>query len=490
MNHGTSADGLPWIEVSKTSPCFVTASGEPWTPIGHNDAICWPSLDGLFGRSDPARVESYLSMLRSHGVTVLRLMLEYSEGDGYLLENPCGNFVPEVIQFWDDFIPVCERAGMRLLLTPYDTFWMWDRWEPHPYSRRNGGPCADRGRLLLCTETREAMKRRLEFATRRWGASGAVFAWDVYNEIHPRFALGSAEVFTDFVTELSNFLRELELREHGRTHPQTISFFGPDMPMDPERISACIYRHPCLDFASTHLYETDTIDFPRNTVDPAIATARLIREALAETREGRPLFDSESGPIHAFKDHGITLAESYDDEVFRHMQWAHFAAGGAGGGMRWPNRVPHVLTRGMHCAQRALAGFLPLIDWPAFRRRNLNEEVRTNSEQVAAAACGDAAQAVVWLLRTNCAPRGRIEENGIGCMLPRDAEPLAVDVSVPALAPGRYRVTAWDTGQGRAVAAFECFADRESLRFETPGIVTDMAFAITRIAEPVPKSKL
>ena len=29
------------------------------------------------------------------------------------------------------------------------------------------------------------------------------------------------------------------------------------------------------------------------------------------------------------------------------MSWAHLASGGAGGGMRWPNRHPHVLTSGM-----------------------------------------------------------------------------------------------------------------------------------------------
>src|SRR3712207_8786775 len=57
----------------------------------------------------------------------------------------------------------------------------------------------------------------------------------------------------------------------------------------------------------------------------------------------------------------------------RHMQWAHFAAGAAGGGMRWPNRRPHVLTEGMRKAQHALAGFLPLIDWAHFRRRRSEE---------------------------------------------------------------------------------------------------------------------
>jgi mannan endo-1,4-beta-mannosidase len=54
---------------------------------------------------------------------------------------------------------------------------------------------------------------------------------------------------------------------------------------------------------------------------PAVSTGRLIREALAEITDTRPLFDSEHGPIHTFKDHGVTLPDAFDDEYFRHMQW-------------------------------------------------------------------------------------------------------------------------------------------------------------------------
>src|SRR5205085_9840294 len=141
-----------------------------------------------------------------------------------------------------------------------------------------------------------------------------------------------------------------------------------------------------------HLYEEDTIDFPRDTVVPAISTGRLIREALAEIRDGRPVFDSEHGPIHTFKDHGRSLFEAFDDEYFRHMQWAHFASGGAGGGMRWPNRHPHHLTAGMHAAQQALARFTPLVDWRRFGRRNLNAEVVVSSPDVRAFCSADGTQ--------------------------------------------------------------------------------------------------
>ncbi len=478
MHLNRTGAGLPWIEVCEDSPYFRTEDGRVWTPVGHNDAIPWPSLEGLFRRADPARAERYLSMLAGSGITVLRVMLEYCEENQHYFEIPCGRPNPDVVQFWDDLIGMCERLGLRLLATPWDTFWMWNRWDAHPYNRANGGPCQGRARLLLCPETRKAMKARLEFAVRRWGGSGAVFAWDLYNEIHPSHAGDSAEAFAGFITDMSTFVRDLETRMYGRSHPQTVSVFGPHIELDRTRIAASIYRHPCLDFANAHIYEEGTIDFPWNTVDAAISVGRLVREALAEIRDSRPFFDSESGPIHSFKDWNITLDEDYDDEVFRHMQWAHFASGAAGGGMRWPNREPHVLTPGMHRAQAGLARFLPRIGWPAFRRRNLNDEARVSDPDVALCACGDDAQAVVWALRKQWIYQGRLEENARGCPLPRDVPPLVTSITLPGLRAGRYRITAWDTYAGKAAAEFGVEHSGGGLCFETPGIVTDMAFAV------------
>ena len=52
----------------------------------------------------------------------------------------------------------------------------------------------------------------------------------------------------------------------------------------------------------------------------------------------------------------------------------------------------------MRAAQRAMAGFLPLIDWPRFLRRPL--DVACDAPDVACFACGDDSQAVIFLLRT------------------------------------------------------------------------------------------
>jgi mannan endo-1,4-beta-mannosidase len=452
----------------------VTEDGAPWTPIGQNDAITWPELNGLFRRKDVATAERYLDTLVDHGITVLRLMLEYAQFDSRFFERPAGRFRPEMIRLWDDLFTMCVDRGLRILLTPYDTFWMWRRWGRHPYNRRNGGPCRNRAGLLLCPESRKLIKGRLEFAVERWGASGALFAWDLWNEIHPIYAENSAGCFSEFISDLSEHVRRIELQRYGRTHPQTVSMFGPHVSME-ACIPDSIFRHPLLDFASTHFYAEGTIDSPENTVDAAMAVARLMRQALSETPADRPFFDSETGPIHAFKDHHRTLPEPFDDEYFRHMQWAHFAGGGAGGGMRWPNRNPHSLTPGMRMAQRALARFLPLIDWRRFRRRNLNAEIELaggdRNGSVRFAACGDPSQAVVWMIRTDTV--------GPDGMLRRDVTPLQPRIEVPGLDRGRYRIIAWNTSEGVAIGECTCAHRGGALQVDVPPLVADLALAIT-----------
>ena len=403
-------------------------------------------------------------------------MLECAHQRHRYLERPAGEFVPNMVRVWDDLFALCERYGLRLLLTPYDTFWTWKRWKYHPLNRKNGGPCARPNQLLLCADTRAAIKARLSFAVERWGGSGVLFAWDLWNEIHPAHAGDRPDCvdhFQEFIADLSDHVRGLEMRLYGRSHPQTVSLFGPELYWRPHlSLAEPIFRHPSLDFATTHIYMQGTIDYPRNTVDPAIDTGRLVRSALAEVRDTRPYLDSEHGPIHTFKDKKKTLPEAFDDEYFRHMQWAHLASGGAGGGMRWPNRHPHALTRGMRQAQQGLAGFLPLIDWTRFRRRNLNEEITLSHPRVAGFACGDGAHAVVWLLR-----RDSIGKNG---MLDPSAAPVSVRVGVPGLAPGHYQVTPWQTESGTALPSQHVEAGPGGVSLDLPPFRSDLAVAIHR----------
>lgn len=471
----TSAAQLGWIGTRPGIPYFLLDDGRPWTPMGQNDAITWPELAGLFRRRDLDGVEQHLRRLKAHGVTCLRLMLEYCHGEHRYLERPVGTFAPNMVRLWDDLFALLEKVGLHALLTPYDTFFLWVRWRHHPYNRRNGGPTASRKQLLTCPATRAAIKARLRFASDRWGGSPALFAWDLWNEMHPAHGGDDPATFAPFITDVGGYLRAFETERHGRAHLQTVSIFGPELVKHPATAEP-IFRHPALDFANTHLYEHGTIDDPKDTVAPALAVGRLMRAAVDEATDLRPVFDSEHGPIHRFKDRKHTLPAAFDDEYFRHMQWAHVASGGAGGGMRWPNRHPHVLTEGMRRAQLALSTAIPLVDWSRFRRRNLNAELQVSDDRIACFGCGDGTQALVWLLRRDTVIKART--------LDPDAAPMSVELAIPGLDEGRYQVLLVETVTGGVIGEMQaCAADRR-LVVSDIAVIADLALVVRPMEAP------
>ena len=257
---------------------------------------------------------------------------------------------------------------------------------------------------------------------------------------------------------------------YGRSHPQTVSLFGPELELQPHLdLRTPIFRHPDLDFATIHIYRTGTIDHPRDTVRPALAMGAIVRECLGEIADGRPFLDTEHGPIHSFKDKHRTLPEAFDDEYFRHLSWAHLASGGAGGGMRWPNRHPHVLTHGMRRAQGAMAGFLPLVDWTGFRPRNLNEEGRAPGFHLF--ACADRDQAVAWIVR-----RGGRDGRG---MIADGVPPATARLTLP-VADGSWSLRLFDTQEGRSRGEQVAVARDGLLAVSIEDVGADLAIAARR----------
>src|SRR4051812_8254858 len=443
-----AARPLPWVRRAPGRRYFETEDGEPFLIIGQNDALTWPELEGLLDRRDLPSVDRHLGWLRAHGVTTLRVMLEYV-GDGLYLEHRPGEFDPVTVRAIDDLVALCERHGLRLLLTPFDTFFTWVMWDDHPYNAVRGGPCHRQLDLLTEPEGMVAVKRRVAFAVERWGGSGAVFAWDLWNELGHDHGVeteaidaATARTLGRVIAELSAFVRAIERREFGKAHLQTVSHFGAE-PKGP--LADLIFRHPDLDFATTHVYEPGAIDAPTNTVAAADAMARWVRHALAEIGDGRPFTDSETGPIHTYKDLGITLPDAFDLSYFRQMAWAHLASGGAGGGMRWPNRHPHALTPGMRHAQGVMADCALLIDWSRFAACNVSEHVVAGPDELMAYACADDDQAIAWVLRG----RDQLESDG---ELPFRPLLCGATLALPPLAPGTYLVTCVETANGHTLA--------------------------------------
>ena len=473
------------IRVAPAGHYFETFDGKPFVMIGFNDAISWPGLNGLFRRRDIASVEAYLQDLSSHGINTLRLMLEYVQREGRYFEQPVGHFNPHMVRMWDDLFSLCERFGLRVLLTPWDTYWMRYRWEKHPYNVQNGGPAHARTSFLTDEVVLQALMGRLRFVVERWGQSGVIAAWDLWNEVCPHWG-GTVGHLRNVFACISEELHITEQELWGWTRPQTISIFGPDLAHE-TGYKDLVLCHPSLDFATSHIYSTGTIDDPRNTVNPALAMGREVRHALNHVASQRPFLDTEHGPIHLFNDKCRTLPENFDDEYERHIMWAHLASGGAGSGMRWPARRPHVLTGGTKRSLKSMSQFLPLIDWRSFSPLDAVSDVelretpsnstrsgrRIHNFQIF--ACRDSTQAVLWLLR------GHPARNAPGMLLPH--EPLHdVTLTLRGLRPGLYTVREWDTLRGVSLACHTAHVgDNRLLKCVLPRLGNDLALAVRGI---------
>jgi mannan endo-1,4-beta-mannosidase len=123
----------------------------------------------------------------------------------------------------------------------------------------------------------------------------------------------------------------------------------------------------------------------------------------------------------------------------------------------------------MRRAQQSLAGFLPLIDWNQFRRRNLSEELIVSEDSVLRFGCGDDRQALLWLLRSDTVTRG---------IVPNDAEPITATVTIPHIAEGRYGVSFYDTHVGKIVNELDLAATGGLLILPEVRIQSDVGVAV------------
>ena len=82
----------------------------------------------------------------------------------------------------------------------------------------------------------------------------------------------------------------------------------------------------------------------------------------------------------------------------------------------------------MRRAQQSMDEFVKLIDWEAFRRKNLNKEVL-----VSEFACADKKLAILWLFHTDC---GLTIADGLEILTQE-----ATQVQIPGMVQGKYRIT-------------------------------------------------
>ena len=335
---------------------FVHEKGQPFIPISVNHNPDWPELEQanpLAKDYDPDRTDRWFQKMADKGINLVRLMVE-TPPSGNLEETP-GVFRPEHVQWLDTIFLAARHHGIKLMVTPYDTFWMNLRAETSPYWAANGGPIHEKIDFLTKPEIIELQKGRMKFLIDRYGNLGTVFAWEIMNEIDLWWGATPAQVKA-WADEMTRFVRSYQVKRWGRSHLLTMSLAVPEPKGD---WAEQAFRRPDLDFATAHLYVGRTrATKPGEEIGAGDDFADGVRHALSEIRDHRPFFDGESGPI----DHWVE-DEKLDDKLFHQMSWSHLMAGGAGPGTRWPYRNPHHVTFRMLDTLHAMRTFTDAVPW-------------------------------------------------------------------------------------------------------------------------------
>ncbi len=470
-----AAPASNYVRLSDSGRYFQLEDGTDFLPIGHNEGVDWPFLERIYpfhAGYDPVQTREYFNMLHDHGVNVIRIMTEAPASalkpGGIQMENPVGAFDPDTVLFLDHLFELAADYRIYLMITPYDTFWMNKTWNDSPYNPERGGPVHDPHDFLTSDACFEYQQARWKFLIDRYGNSDYVFAWDLLNELDIWWDSSEEEELA-WVDRMTSFLQHYERQRWGKNHLVCISTAASN-PSTGGALNFAVYRHPNVDFPTTHMYYPDVSD-PPDAIAPALAVHAGTKFQIAQipTGDPRPYLDSESGPIDDWPQ-----PRALDDEIFHNMTWAHLAAGGAGGGLRWPYRNdPHSLTDTMHDYQLAMSRIARNIRWSSFASADIDDDLtlrNTVGHTLIPMGCGDGATALVWILQDSRSSSGTV--------------PAAV-LDVAGMQPGSYLARFFDSYTGDLLDESHPTADSGTVSVALPAFDRDIV-VILRSEEPDP----
>lgn len=345
-----------WVRRMPEGRYFVDGRGRPFLPLGYNHNTDWPELEQanpLHDQYDPKRTDRWFAKLQEKGVNLVRLMVE-TPPSGNIEEKP-GIFRFEHMRWLDTIVGSARKHGIRLMVTPYDTFWMNLRADASPYWAANGGPIQEKVQFLTDPKVMELQKGRMRWLIDRYGNLDTIFCWEIMNEIDLWWG-ASPEQIRKWADEMAAYVRDYQMKKWGAGPMLSLSM-AESKPVDGNADTA--FRRPDLDFATMHLYIGKSKGPNRGEEEQAADDfASGVRHAQAAVRDNRPVFDGESGPIDRW-----VANEKQDDRLYHEMSWAHLMAGGAGPGLRWPYRNPHHITPGMLETIRSMRAFVDGVPW-------------------------------------------------------------------------------------------------------------------------------
>lgn len=286
---------LPQVMGYRGRPArFLFADATPFTPIGAN--VAWASE----GRTDYHL--KAIADFKKEGLNWMRLwMVHWSALNLDWLPADMGASPPpgildqRISANWDRLIAAAEENGVYLQITLQHhgqvASEVNSNWSDNPWNAANPhGFLKTPTEFFSSPDARAATALKYRYITARWGYSPAVFAWELFNEVHwtdPMRVAGGPEgeaLIADWHAAMAKVLRRHDPYHHLVT-------------TSTENLRSAIYAK--MDFYQPHLYGSNQIAGARS-FDPDPATL------------DRPAFYGEVGDDHlnvspAVKASGLTV---------------------------------------------------------------------------------------------------------------------------------------------------------------------------------------
>lgn len=270
---------LPPVHVDvRLATGFARADGRAFLPIGAN--IAWshaPDVVGYYRETFAAFAAANLNWMRVWMAHWGRTNLDWiNPADGATV--PPGGIDPTVATRWDALLAAAEEHGvyLQLVLQHHGQFstTVNPNWADHPWNAAHpGGFLKSPADFFTDPTARLLTALKYRYIVARWSWSPAIFAWELFNEVHWVDALKlerNEAAVARWHADMAKFIRSVDVY----AHPITTST---------EDLRSPIYAS--MDFLQPHLYSANLI-----------AAARTFAPRLAD--DTRPVFYGEFGDDH------------------------------------------------------------------------------------------------------------------------------------------------------------------------------------------------
>ena len=447
-----------FIRVSPRNPRYLEfTSGKPFFPIGHN--ICW--ADSKLKTFDYDRY--FRKMAGAHEnftriwMASWSLELEGSRLDDYRLDNA-----------WrlDHVLRFARLYGIYAKLC-FDNFYDFSQKRHGPYWAATGGMCHTPRCFFTKEAARRHYRRRLRYIAARWGHCPQILAWEFWNEMdYARSDKGKVlsrkePWMLTWTAEMAAELRRLDPFGHLVTNTLAAYTDWPEF-----------WALPAIDFVQLHSYIYDDWEPSPHQHD---AAALVLDQALDFEQFDKPFLIAEFG----FHGPGGTNRLNKLDKLGIHLHnalWASCLSGAAGAPMLWW-WDDYVEPNDLYYHYRALGRFLKDVEWPAHPWVAVRDDAKDNLRIV---GLRTDTQALLWFQDRRNTWSRRLEHKQPPQLLER------FTLSLP-LAPGRYRITWFDTYNGNIITQTAAKAGPEGLALRLSHLVKAPDVACRIAPAPTPR---